>query len=76
MMPLSAKLEDAVTGQQSDFVLVPRNPTSAMLADGWYGAHDEDAAATWSLMVRAWEKSLAEETAPPKVSLVRGCESE
>ena len=51
----------AVTGQQNDYVLVPRKPTDVMLADGWYGAHDEDAAATWILMIRAWERSLVEE---------------
>lgn len=38
-----------------EMVLVPRVPTPAMLADGWYGAHDEDAELTWQYMVEAWE---------------------
>lgn len=52
------KREDrnTVTGQQ-DYVLVPRTPTPEMLADGWYGAHDEDAEAVWRLMIEAWETS-------------------
>lgn len=54
-MPESAKLEDAVTGQ-SKYVVVPRVPTKAMLEDGWYEAHDEDAAGVWRVMIRAWEK--------------------
>ena len=53
-MPYSAKLEDAVTGQQ-DYVLVPRVPTREMLEAGWYEAHDEDAAGVWREMIRVWE---------------------
>jgi hypothetical protein len=71
----SADTDVAVTGQ-CEYVLVPRVPTKAMLADGWYGAHDEDAASTWSLMIEAWERSIAEETDPSKVSPARECESE
>ena len=49
-----------MTGQQEDegFILVPRKPTEEMLKMGWYGAHDEDAQATWDLMIEAWESSL------------------
>lgn len=50
-----------MTGQKY-MVLVPRQPTKEMLDDGWYGAHDEDAAAVWRLMVEAWERQLAAET--------------
>jgi hypothetical protein len=27
-----------------------------MLEDGWYEAHDEDAAGVWKAMINAWEK--------------------
>jgi len=56
-MPVDAKLEDAVTGQESDFVLVPRNPTKEMLTAGWADAHFEDAAGVWRSMIEAWEFS-------------------
>jgi hypothetical protein len=52
-----SSLEDAVTGQ-SEYVLVPRVPTKAMLAEGWYEAHDEDAAGVWRVMVEEWEKEM------------------
>jgi len=46
-----------VTGQkENEYVLVPRKPTEAMLAAGWYEAHDEDAAGVWRVMVEEWEK--------------------
>jgi hypothetical protein len=47
--------EDTVTGQCDEYVLVPRNPTRAMLEAGWADAHDEDAAGVWRSMVKAWE---------------------
>lgn len=50
-----------VTGQ-CEMVLVPRLPTSDMLAEGWYGAHDEDVGTVWRLMVEAWECRGAAET--------------
>jgi hypothetical protein len=51
---------DTVTGQR-EYVVVPRIPTKEMLADGWYGAHEENAASVWELMIEAWERSLVEE---------------
>jgi hypothetical protein len=45
-----------VTGQE-EFVLVPRNPTKEMLAEGWYEAHEENAAGVWRAMIEAWELS-------------------
>jgi hypothetical protein len=54
-------MKDTVTEQQNeDMILVPRKPTPEMLADGWYGAHDEDAGAVWRLMISAFERSLVE----------------
>ncbi len=53
---------NTVTGQREDYVLVPRKPTKEMLEDGWYGAHDEDAGATWRLMIEAYERALAART--------------
>ena len=48
-----------MTGQQenkeSEFVLVPRKPTPAMIKAGWYEAHDECAAGAWRDMIEAWE---------------------
>ena len=28
----------------------------AMLKEGWYEAHDEDAAGVWRVMIEAWER--------------------
>ena len=53
-MTLSAKLEDAVTGQ-CEMVLVPRVPTGAMLKAGWAEAHEENAEGVWSDMIETWE---------------------
>jgi hypothetical protein len=45
----------AVTGQVEDFAVVPRVPTKAMLEEGWYEAHEENAAGVWEDMIKAWE---------------------
>jgi hypothetical protein len=50
----SSQAEDAMTGQ-SEYVLVPREPTPAMLKAGWYEAHDEDAEGVWRVMIEAYE---------------------
>ena len=55
-MPNSAKLEDAVTGQQ-EMVLVPRVPTKEMLDAAWADALGEDAAGVWTSMIVQWESS-------------------
>ena len=47
----------AVTGQQDEMVLVPRNPTPGMLEAAWASAHDENAALVWQDMIEAWELS-------------------
>jgi hypothetical protein len=48
----------AVTGQQkSDYILVPRKPTSEMLAAAWADALGEDAAGVWRSMIEKWESS-------------------
>ena len=57
MMPAQSKLDNAVTGQQDEYVLVPRNPTPEMLAAGWYEAHEENARGVWDDMIEAWESS-------------------
>jgi hypothetical protein len=55
-MPLSANLEDAVTGQ-CEFVLVPRVPTEAMLRAAQDAAWAEDARQVWSSMIEEWSSS-------------------
>jgi hypothetical protein len=46
--------------KKSDFILVPRVPTEAMLKAGWYEAHDEDAGGCWRVMVEEWEKEATD----------------
>jgi hypothetical protein len=46
-----------VTGQNEEFVLVPRKPTEAMLRAAWADAHDEDALGVWDSMISAYEAS-------------------
>jgi hypothetical protein len=55
MMTAQAKLEDAVTGQ-SEYVLVPRVPTKAMVEAAWADALAEDAAGVWKSMIAELEK--------------------
>jgi hypothetical protein len=39
------------------FVLVPRTPTSGMVAAGWYEADDPGiAVGCWRAMIKAWEE--------------------
>jgi hypothetical protein len=51
-----------VTGQQekeeSDFVLVPRQPTKEMLEAAWADALGEDARGVWQSMINAYYKSI------------------
>ncbi len=49
-----------MTGQDKDFVLVPRKPTPEMLAAGWYEAHDENAEGVWRDMIAAYEGSCTD----------------
>lgn len=58
MMPESPKLEDAVTGQQSEYVLVPRKPTPKMIRAAWDAALAEDAAWVWEEMVQSYVSSV------------------
>ncbi len=60
-----------MTGQQEEFVLVPRVPTPEMLEAAWAYALDEDAAGMWSAMLRQHEsRSLVElETHPREAPL-------
>jgi hypothetical protein len=46
---------------ESEYVLVPRKATKAMLEAAWADAHDEDAEGVWTSMIRAHEKSLVKE---------------
>ena len=48
----------AVTGQQEDYVLVPRKPTEAMLYAASDSALAEDAMGVWEDMISEYEKSL------------------
>jgi hypothetical protein len=57
MMPVQAKLEDAVTGQQAEYILVPRKPTKEMLEAAWADALGEDAAGVWKAMIDNWESA-------------------
>jgi hypothetical protein len=41
----------------SEFVVVLRNPTKAMLAAGWADAHFENAVGVWLSIIEAWEFS-------------------
>lgn len=50
-------MNNTVTGQDEDFVLVPRNPTKEMLEAGWADAHEEDAAGVWKSMIEEWEST-------------------
>ena len=50
-------IENTVTGQ-SEMVLVPRQPTPAMIEAAWASAADEKAALVWEDMIQAWESSL------------------
>lgn len=52
MMIANAKLEDAVTEQREDYILVPRIPTSAMLEAAADYALAEDASGVWGAMLR------------------------
>jgi hypothetical protein len=56
-MPSQAKLDDAVTGQSSDYVLVPRKPTPEMIEAAYWSAFGEDAEGVWGDMIRAYESS-------------------
>ncbi len=50
-------IEDIVTGQR-DMILVPRNPTRAMLEAAVDSAQDEKANLVWKDMIEAWESSI------------------
>lgn len=58
MLPSNDKLDNAVTGQQSDYIRVPRNPTKEMLEAAWADSLGEDAGGVWKAMIERWESSL------------------
>jgi hypothetical protein len=47
-----------VTGQNKEYVLVPRVPTKEMLKAAWADALGEDAAGVWRSMIEAFEDQL------------------
>ena len=51
------RIENTVTGQQHDMILVPRKPTSEMLYAAADAALAENAAAVWEEMIAEFEKS-------------------
>lgn len=55
MMENDPKLDDAVTGQ-SEYVLVPRAPTQAMIKAAYWSAYDEDAEGVWEKMISTYEE--------------------
>lgn len=47
-------LQEAVAFLEANgWAVVPKEPTKAMLDDGWYGATSEDAESTWLYMLKA-----------------------
>jgi hypothetical protein len=58
MATVHVKLVSASTGECSDYVLVPRAPTEAMIKAGWFEAHEENASGVWRDMIEAWESSV------------------
>ena len=58
MATMQIKLVNVTTGEHSDYILVPRRPTEAMIKAGWYEAHDENPLGVWHDMIEAWESSI------------------
>lgn len=50
-----------LSSPDSEYVLVPRVPTKEMLEEGWYEAHDEDAAGVWRVMIKVASRQHKEE---------------
>jgi hypothetical protein len=53
--PQTASLRDAVAEHHTEYVLVPRVPTEAMLKAAWADALAEDAGAVWESMIVEWK---------------------
>lgn len=50
---------------ENEMVLLPRNPTQAMIDAAWAAANAEDAGEVWHDMVEAWlNRSATENQAP------------
>lgn len=54
----SAIIQDAVTGQEIDYILVPRKPTAEMIRAAWDAALAEDAAWVWEEMIQSYVSSV------------------
>jgi hypothetical protein len=45
------------TIREAGYVVVPKVPSKKMLDEGWYEAHDENAAGVWRDMIEAYEST-------------------